>query len=97
MEQARGTSAEKRGNNEARLGSWWKRAFGRSILQCLIGDFFSDKNNAASVVAILLVFTLCYMAAIQQRELPNGLLNIIFVVIGYYFGSKRERDSDEDS
>lgn len=78
--------------------SWWRRTFGRSILKALIGDFFADKNNAASIVAILLVLTLCYVVAFREKyEYLNGLLNIVFVVIGYYFGSKREKDeSNED-
>ena len=49
------------------------------------------------VIAILLVLTLCYVVAIREKyEYANGLLNIVFVVIGYYFGSKRERGNDED-
>ena len=77
--------------------SWWRRIFGRSLLKAVIGDFFADKNNAASVIAILLVLTLCYVVAFRQKyEYVNGLLNIVFVVIGYYFGSKREKGSDED-
>ena len=77
--------------------SWWSRTFGRSILSALIGHFFADKNNAASVIAIMLVATLCYIVAFGQKyEYVNGLLNIVFVVIGYYFGSKREREHEED-
>jgi len=64
--------------------SWWRKALGRSILKALIGDFFADKNNAASIIAILLVLTLCYVVAVQkQYAYINGLLNIVFVVIGY--------------
>jgi len=40
--------------------SWWRKIFGRSLLKALIGDFFSDKNNAASVIAILLVSPKCF-------------------------------------
>jgi hypothetical protein len=76
--------------------SWWSRIFGRSILKAIIGDFFSDKNNAASVIAIMLVGTLCYIVAVQGKDYANGLLNIVFVVIGYYFGSKRELDNNDD-
>ena|ERR1700733_3467958 len=72
--------------------SWWSRTFGRSILSALIGHFFADKNNAASVIAIVLVATLCYIVAFREKyEYANGLLNIVFVVIGYYFGSKRKK------
>lgn len=77
--------------------SWWRRVFGRSILKALIGDFFGDKNNAASIIAIILVATLCYVVAIREKyEYVNGLLNIVFVVIGYYLGSKREKGSEQD-
>jgi hypothetical protein len=83
--------------NEIDQRSWWRRTFGRSILKALIGDFFADKNNAASVIAILLVLTLCYVVAIREKyEYVNGLLNIVFVVIGYYFGAKREKGADDE-
>ena len=49
------------------------------------------------VIAILLVATLCYVVGIREKyEFANGLLNIVFVVIGYYFGSKREKANEED-
>jgi hypothetical protein len=79
--------------------SYWSRLVGgRSIVNLLLGDFLADKNNAASIIAILLVLTLCYVVAIREKfEYANGLLNIVFVVIGYYFGSKRQKDQqDED-
>lgn len=79
--------------------SWWRKVFGRSILKALIGDFFADKNNAASIIGIMLVATLCYVVAFREKyEYLNGMINIVFVVIGYYFGSKRHPDDkDEDS
>lgn len=77
--------------------SLWKKIFGRSLLKAVIGDFFADKNNAASLIAIMLVATLCYVVAFRGKyEYTNGLLNIVFVVIGYYFGSKREQDTGGD-
>lgn len=77
--------------------SLWSRTFGRSLLRAVIGDFFADKNNAASVIAIMLVMTLCYVVAFREKyEFINGLLNIVFVVIGYYFGSKRETGNSDD-
>jgi glucose uptake protein GlcU len=86
----------------ARQKSWYSRIVGRSFLSVLVGHgFFADKNNAASLIAIMLVATLCFVVAFrQQYEYVNGLLNIVFVVIGYYFGSKREKakgDDDDDS
>ncbi|MGD0956289.1 MAG: hypothetical protein ABR953_05600 [Candidatus Acidiferrales bacterium] len=55
------------------------------------------QNNAASIIAILLTLTLCYVVAVREKyEYANGLLNIVFVVIGYYFGSKRQKESSDD-
>lgn len=76
--------------------SLYEKTFGkRSLLSVLVGSFFGDKNNAASVIAILLVLTLCYIVALKEKyEYATGLLNIVFVVIGYYFGSKRDKDDE---
>jgi len=36
------------------------------------------------------------VAVREKYEYANGLLNIVFVVIGYYFGSKRQKESSDD-
>ena len=78
-------------NNSTSEKSWWARTFGRSVLSMLFGTFFEKKNNAASIISILLVTTICYVIVIKEKfEYMNFLLNIIFVVIGYYFGAKQE-------
>jgi hypothetical protein len=77
--------------------SWWRRIFGRSILRVLIGDFFADKNNVASMIALMLVSTLCYLIVFEkQHDYNNSFFNVIFVVVGYYFGSKRAKGEKED-
>jgi uncharacterized membrane protein AbrB (regulator of aidB expression) len=71
--------------------SWWARTFGRSVISMLVGNFFEKKSNAASIIAIILVLSICYVIVVKEKfEYINFLLNIIFVVIGYYFGSKQE-------
>ncbi|VVE00870.1 hypothetical protein PAQ31011_02135 [Pandoraea aquatica] len=77
---------------------WWWRTFGRrGLLQLVIGDLFADKNNAASVIAIILVATLCYLVAFKEKyDLTAGMMNVVFVVIGYYFGAKRNSDDKEE-
>lgn len=71
--------------------SWWARMFGRSIISIFLGNFFEKKNNAASIIAIFLVLTICYVIVIKEKfEYMSFLLNIVFVVIGYYFGAKQE-------
>lgn len=78
-------------SNSTSEKSWWARTFGRSILSMLFGTFFEKKSNAASIIAILLVLTICYVIVVKEKfEYMSFLLNIVFVVIGYYFGAKQE-------
>jgi len=65
---------------------------GRSLLSVLVGtQILADKNISASIIAITLVATLCYVVVVAQKyDYANALANIVFVIIGYYFGSKRD-------
>lgn len=77
--------------------SWWGRTFDRSVISMLVGNFFEKKNNAASIIAIILILTICYVIVVKEKfEYMNFLLNIIFVVIGYYFGAKQECIDNND-
>ena len=77
--------------------SWWQRTFGRSVISMLVGTFFEKKNNAASIIAIVLVLTICYVVTVKEKfEYMSILLNILFVVIGYYFGAKQENIINSD-
>ncbi len=52
----------------ANAKSLYEKTFGkRSLLSVLVGGFFADKNNAASVIAIVLVLTLCYIVAWKEK------------------------------
>jgi hypothetical protein len=84
--------------------SWYGRILGRSFLNIIFGNFFEKKSNSAGIIAILLVGTLCFV--VIHNLLKNGsiekelniIANVVFVVIGYYFGSKQEpvlKDKDE--
>jgi len=64
----------------------------------LVGNFFEKKSNAASIIAIVLVLSICYVIVVKEKfEYIDFLLNIIFVVIGYYFGSKQEDVEKDDA
>jgi hypothetical protein len=68
----------------------------RSFIRVLFGNFFENKNNTASILAIILVITLCWVIIAKDKyEYLNGLLNVVFVIIGYYFGAKQLKSSDE--
>lgn len=85
--------------------SWFARTFGRSVFSMVFGKFFEIKNNSAGIIAITLVLTLCFIAIYvvtnnvekinSLDQLLDGILNIIFVVVGYYFGSAQRKVSDE--
>ena len=82
--------------------SWYARTIGRSLLSILFGNFFEKKNNPAGIIAILLVSTLCYVVIhnlLKGSEIKTELeiiSNVIFVIIGYYFGAKQGVTSKED-
>ena len=77
--------------------SMWAKTFGRSVISMLVGNFFEKKNNSASIIAIILVLTICYVIVAKEKfEYMSFLLNILFVVIGYYFGAKQEDTQRDD-
>jgi len=76
--------------------SWWRRIFGRSLIKAVFGDFFDNKRTTASLLALMLVATVCYEVVWKDKDYLNQLMNIIFVIIGYYFGSKSGKSDEED-
>lgn len=82
--------------------SWYARIFGRSLIAMIFGNFFEKKSNSSSIIAIMLVATLCFVVIhtlCTKGDISKELTiitNIIFVVIGYYFGSKQENVVKED-
>jgi hypothetical protein len=81
--------------------SWYARIFGRSFISILFGNFFEKKNNSAGIIAITLVGTLCFVVIhnlLKGSDIAKEMetiANIVFVVIGYYFGTKQGKTSDE--
>jgi len=63
--------------------SWWGRTFGRSVLEMIVGiKFFEKKSNAASLIAILLVASICYVIVAKEKyEYMSFLLNIILLLL----------------
>ncbi|WP_108061451.1 hypothetical protein [Poseidonibacter lekithochrous] len=84
--------------------SWYAKILGRSIFSVIFGKFFEIKNNTAGIIATALVLTLCYIVIAKidlvedMNVVVDGILNVIFVVVGYYFGAKQSTISkDEDA
>lgn len=60
------------------------------------GTFFENKNNAAAIIGVVLVLTLCYVVVWREKyEYMNIVANVVFVVIGYYFGAKQGPPGEE--
>ena len=77
--------------------SLYAKILGRSLFSIAFGTFFEKKANAASLIALLLVFTLCYLIVAREKyELTNALLYLVFVVVGYYLGSKQAEVKPEE-
>jgi len=79
-----------------RQKSWWGRTFGRSIWAALFGENLGDRNVAATIIGVMLAATLCWLAIKGKDDLAAPLTNLVFAVVGFYFGSKREKSDNED-
>jgi multisubunit Na+/H+ antiporter MnhF subunit len=82
--------------------SWWDRTLGRSLYGLIFGNNLADKNVAATIISIMLVGTLCYLAVTlsesqARQSLINALANLVFGVVGYYFGSRRAKADEGKS
>jgi hypothetical protein len=78
------------GQSEKSLQSCYNRLIGRSLVSIIFGTFFENKNNTAAIIGIVLVFTLCYVVVFREEyEYMSAVLNVVFVIIGYYFGAKQ--------
>lgn len=76
--------------------SWYAKIIGRSFFSVIFGTFFENKNNAAAIIGVVLVLTLCYVVVFKEKyEYMSAVLNVVFVVIGYYFGAKQGAPSQE--
>lgn len=75
--------------------SWWRKTMGRSLLKAIVGDFFDSQRNTASLIALMLVGTICYVILFRERyEYMTVVTNLAFAVAGFYFGSKAVPDDE---
>lgn len=85
--------------------SLFAKVLGRSFFSVIFGKFFESKNNTAGFIAACLVATLCSIVIYKANTISSvdkiieGVLNVVFVVVGYYFGAKgkivTEKEPDE--
>ena len=65
------------------------RLFGhRSLLSWLFGTFFSNASNTSGLLAIVLVGAVVFFYA-KNGSIPDPLLNVLLVIVGFYFGGAR--------
>ncbi len=51
------------------------------------GDMFRRSIITQSIITVILIGTVCYMY-ISKIPVPNDLISIVMLVIGFYFGGK---------
>lgn len=68
----------------------------RSLFSCVFGTFFSDSTNTSGLLAIALVVSVIYLY-LRQAQIPDRLLDAVFIIIGFYFGGATAKRSDAPS
>lgn len=77
--------------------SYAKRLLGsRSLFSWVFGTFFSDSTNTSGLLAIALVVSVIYLY-VRQAQIPDRLLDAVFIIIGFYFGGATAKRSDTPS
>lgn len=59
-------------------------------LKVALVNLIQDKTIVQGGVALVIVFTICYMY-INQIPVPEVLVGVLLLVLGYYFGGKVEK------
>ena len=60
----------------------------RSFLSWVFGTFFSNASNTSGLLAVMLVGAVIYFYA-KHGTVPDLLLNVLMVIVGFYFGGVR--------
>lgn len=70
------------------------RVFGhRSFFSWMFGDFFSRSTNTSGLLAFALVSAAIYLF-VTNGSVPDRLLDVVFLVVGFYFGGATARRAD---
>lgn len=68
----------------------------RSLFSWLFGTFFSDSTNTSGLLALGLVASVVYFFA-KTGQVPDRLLDAVFIIVGFYFGGATARKSDPNA
>jgi len=59
--------------------------------------YFAGRGIVETVIALSLVGTLCYLLIFKEKDgLLGSFMNILFVVIAFYFRNDRNRPNGQD-
>ena len=56
-------------------------------------DLFRQSVIIQAIITLIVISTIAFMY-ISGREVPDGLVNLAFIIVGYYFGSKTQQATD---
>ena len=50
-------------------------------------ELLHESTLVQAIMTLILICTLCYMY-VSGQDVPDGLIGIVSVIVGYYFGNK---------
>lgn len=62
-------------------------------LNWIFGTFFSDSTNTSGLLAVALVATVIYLYS-AGTQVPDRLLDAVFIIVGFYFGGAAAKKSE---
>jgi hypothetical protein len=81
---------------DAKPNSVLRRFLGhRSLFSWIFGKFFANSTNTSGLLAISLVACIIYLAT-KGTNLPDRLLDAVFIIVGFYFGGATAKATKDD-
>ena len=66
----------------------------RSIFSKVFGNFFTNPSNTTGLLATGLMAVVAYLF-VKTGDAPQRLLDILYVIIGFYFGGATSKKTSE--
>jgi hypothetical protein len=64
----------------------------RSVFSRFFGNFFTNSSNTAGLLALGVMVAVIYLF-VKTGQAPDRLLDILYVIVGFYFGGATKNTS----
>ena len=68
----------------------------RSVFSRIFGNFFTNSSNTSGLLAVGVMVAVVYMF-VRTGQAPDRLLDILYVIIGFYFGGAMKSAPSDSS